>query len=136
MTRSLAFGFALALAAGTALIGAAPAQAQSVGYVTGIPGPDPARDDEIGWGPAYRPETSFAQPGTPPTPGQLAARGYYERTGRPVYDPPFTGSVDGYYEEPAPYYAPRRVIRQDRVVRRPAKARRYTETRRQRQDWR
>ena len=68
MTRSLAFGFALALAAGTALVGA-PAQAQSVGYVTGIPGPDPAADDEIGWGPAYRPETTFAQPGTPPTPG-------------------------------------------------------------------
>ena len=135
MTRSLAFGFALALAASTALVGAAPAQAQSVGYVTGIPGPDPAGDDEIGWGPAYRPETSFAQPGTPPTPGQLAARGYYERTGRPVYDPPFTGSVGGYYE-PAPSYAPRRVIRQDRVVRRPVKARRYTETRRRQQDWR
>jgi len=54
-----------AIAAGLALsAAAAPAHAQSVGYVTGIPGPDPAGGDELGWGPAYRPETSFYQPGT------------------------------------------------------------------------
>ena len=77
-----------AIAAGLALsAAAAPANAQSVGYVTGIPGPDPAGGDELGWGPAYRPETSFYQPGTLPTPGEIAARGYYERTGRPVYPP-------------------------------------------------
>ena len=56
---------ALALLLGLA---AGPALAQSTGYVTGFPGKDPAGDEEIGWGPAYRPETSFAQPGTPPTP--------------------------------------------------------------------
>ena len=65
-----------------ALLGlaAAPALAQSVGYATGFPGKDPAGDEEIGWGPAYRPETSFAQPGTPPTPGQIAGRAYRART--------------------------------------------------------
>ncbi|MFC6741281.1 hypothetical protein [Methylobacterium tardum] len=59
----------------TALIGlaAGPALAQSTGYVTGFPGKDPAGDEEIGWGPAYRPETSFSQPGTPPTPGRSPA---------------------------------------------------------------
>ena len=74
---------ALALALG---LTAAPALAQSVGYVAGFPGKDPAGDDEIGWGPAYRPETSFSQPGTPPTPGEIAGRAYRERTGRGVYD--------------------------------------------------
>lgn len=62
------------------------AVAQSTGFVTGIPGPDPAGDDEIGWGPAYRPETSFSQPGTPPTPGELAGAAYRARTGHGVYD--------------------------------------------------
>ena len=39
-----------AIAAGLALsAAAAPANAQSVGYVTGIPGPDPAGGDELGW---------------------------------------------------------------------------------------
>ena len=100
-----------AVAAGLALFGAAaPASAQSTGYVTGIPGPDPAGDDEFGWGPAYRPETSFAQPGTPPTPGQLAAQGYYRRTGQPVYPPVGYYAPDavapGYY-----YGSPRRVVR-------------------------
>ncbi|ACL60859.1 hypothetical protein [Methylobacterium nodulans] len=70
-----------------ALTGAAgPAAAQSVGYVTGFPGRDPADDDEIGWGPAYRPETSFSQPGTPPTPGDYAGAAYRARTGRGVYE--------------------------------------------------
>ncbi|MGU3663416.1 hypothetical protein ACLBX9_04415 [Methylobacterium sp. A49B] len=71
-----------------ALLGlaAAPALAQSTGYVTGVPGKDPAGDEEIGWGPAYRPETSFSQPGTPPTPGEIAGRAYRARTGRGVYD--------------------------------------------------
>ena len=129
MKATLALALAAALA-GAALVGTAePVRAQSVGYVTGIPGPDPARDDEFGWGPAYRPETTFAQPGTPPTPGQLAARAYYERTGRRVYDPPVTGSL-GFYEEPEVVYAPRRVIRSECIVRRPANARRYVETRR------
>lgn len=63
-----------------------PAAAQSTGYVTGFPGRDPAGDDEIGWGPAYRPETSFSQPGTPPTPGDFADRAYRARTGRGPYD--------------------------------------------------
>ena len=44
-----------------------------------FPGKDPAGDEEIGWGPAYRPETSFAQPGTPPTPGEIAGRAYRAR---------------------------------------------------------
>lgn len=72
----------------SALLGlaTAPALAQSVGYATGFPGKDPAGDEEIGWGPAYRPETSFAQPGTPPTPGQIAGRAYRARTGYGVYD--------------------------------------------------
>ena len=67
-------------------LAAAPALAQSTGYVTGFPGKDPAGDEGIGWGPAYRPETSFAQPGTPPTPGEIAGRAYRARTGRGVYD--------------------------------------------------
>jgi hypothetical protein len=75
--------FALAAFLGLA---AGPALAQSTGYVTGFPGKDPAGDEEIGWGPAYRPETSFAQPGTPPTPGAIAGRAYRARTGRGVYD--------------------------------------------------
>ena len=128
MKATLALGLAAALGCAALVGGAEPARAQSVGYVTGIPGPDPARDDEFGWGPAYRPETSFAQPGTPPTPGQLAARSYYERTGRRVYDPPATGSLG--YDEPDVVYAPRRVIRSERIVRRPAKVRRTVETRR------
>ena len=71
-----------------ALIGltAVPALAQSTGYVTGFPGKDPAGDEEIGWGLAYRPETSFAQPGTPPTPGEIAGGAYRARTGRGVCD--------------------------------------------------
>ena len=67
-------------------LAAAPALAQSTGYVTGFPGKDPAGDEAIGWGPAYRPETSFAQPDTPPTPGEIAGRAYRARTGRGVYD--------------------------------------------------
>ena len=63
-----------------------PAAAQSTGYVTGFPGKDPAGDDEIGWGPAYRPETSFSQPGTPPTPGDFAGAAYRARTGHGPYD--------------------------------------------------
>ncbi|MGT2485021.1 hypothetical protein ACU4GA_01055 [Methylobacterium oryzae CBMB20] len=42
------------------------------------------RGDRLG--PAYRPETSFAQPGTPPTPGAIAGRAYRARTGHGVYD--------------------------------------------------
>jgi hypothetical protein len=77
----------LALGVGLALFGASvPASAQSTGYVTGFPGRDPAGDDEIGWGPAYRPETSFSQPGTPPTPGDFAGAAYRARTGRSPYD--------------------------------------------------
>ena len=81
--RILAAGLLAGLAT---LATALPAAAQSVGYVTGFPGKDPAGDDEIGWGPAYRPETSFAQPGTPPTPGAIAGRAYRARTGHGVYD--------------------------------------------------
>ena len=63
-----------------------PSAAQGVGYVTGFPGKDPAGDDEIGWGPAYRPETSFSQPGTPPTPGDIAGAAYRARTGHGPYE--------------------------------------------------
>ncbi|WP_375456890.1 hypothetical protein [uncultured Methylobacterium sp.] len=85
LTRTLAFVLlpAVPLILGT---GAVPAAAQGVGYVTGFPGKDPAGDDAIGWGPAYRPETSFAQPGTPPTPGQRAGAAYRTRTGHRVHD--------------------------------------------------
>ena len=135
--RKTIMALAGTLIAGAALFaGAAPASAQSVGYVTGIPGPDPASGgDGLGWGPMYRPETSFAQPGTPPTPGQIAAEGYYRRTGRTVYppvgyyDPAAVGSVgDGYYVGPrrhvyrshrvvrGPVYHPRRAGRHHRVV--------------------
>lgn len=114
MRRTLA---ALALAAAPALFAGAPlpAAAQSVGYVTGFPGKDPAGDDEIGWGPRYRPETTFSQPGTPPTPGDYAGAAYRARTGRGPYDgvqaPLTTGSVGegpgyGYGEG----YGPRRTL--------------------------
>ena len=81
---SLATAAALACAAASAL--PLPAAAQSTGYVTGFPGKDPAGDDAIGWGPAYRPETSFSQPGTPPTPGDFAGAAYRARSGRGPYD--------------------------------------------------
>ena len=69
-----------AIAAGLAFsAAAAPANAQGVGYVTGIPGPDPAGGDGLGWGPAYRPETSFYQPGTLPTPGEIGRASCRER---------------------------------------------------------
>lgn len=80
------------------LIGSAlplTAAAQSTGYVTGFPGKDPAGDDEIGWGPAYRPETSFSQPGTPPTPGDFAGAAYRARTGRGPYDAIQGGGLRG-----------------------------------------
>lgn len=87
-----------------------PAAAQTTGYVTGIPGRDPAGDDEIGWGPRYRPETSFSQPGTYPTPGDFAGADYRARTGRGPYDgvqaPLTTGSIgsgDGYGYGPGGY---------------------------------
>ncbi|WP_279358437.1 hypothetical protein [Methylobacterium indicum] len=113
---------AAGLLAGLATLAAAlPAAAQSVGYVTGFPGRDPAGDDEIGWGPAYRPETSFSQPGTPPTPGDFAGAAYRARTGQGPYDaiqapmrpvrayqyqnPGYGYAPAGYYGEPG--YAPR-----------------------------
>ncbi|ACA20096.1 hypothetical protein M446_5809 [Methylobacterium sp. 4-46] len=97
----------LVLAAALALGGlAGPASAQSVGYVTGIPGPDPAGGDEIGWGPAYRPETSFSQPGTPPTPGDYAGAAYRARTGRGVYEGVQAGVTPG---TEAPALRPRRM---------------------------
>ncbi|RVU15039.1 hypothetical protein [Methylobacterium oryzihabitans] len=88
-----------------------PAAAQSVGYVTGFPGKDPADDDGIGWGPAYRPETSFSQPGVPPTPGDFAGSAYRARTGRGPYDGiqapirPIRGIADPYggYAATDPY---------------------------------
>jgi hypothetical protein len=83
MTNRTTLRFTLVALLGLA---AGPALAQSTGYVTGFPGKDPAGDEEIGWGPAYRPETSFAQPGTPPTPGSIAGRAYRARTGHGVYD--------------------------------------------------
>ncbi len=76
------------LAASVLLTVLAPATAgaQGVGFATGLPGRDPAGQDGIGWGPAYRPETSFSQPGTPPTPGDYAGAAYRARTGHGVYD--------------------------------------------------
>lgn len=113
MKRIILTGLAGLLATGAVVIDAAPAQAQSVGYVTGFPGRDPAGDDEFGYGPAYRPETSFAQPGTPPTPGEIAAAEYYRRTGRTVYPP--IGTFDPAAVAPAyeaePFERPRRVVR-------------------------
>ncbi|SEO45797.1 hypothetical protein SAMN04487843_101459 [Methylobacterium sp. ap11] len=116
--RILAAGLLAGLAT---LATALPAAAQSVGYVTGFPGKDPAGDDEIGWGPAYRPETTFSQPGTPPTPGDFAGAAYRARTGHGPYDgiqapmrpvrayqyqnPGYGYAPAGYYGEPA--YAPR-----------------------------
>ncbi|WP_245447647.1 hypothetical protein [Methylobacterium sp. 17Sr1-1] len=101
---------AAGLLAGFATLAAAlPAAAQSVGYVTGFPGRDPAGDDEIGWGPAYRPETSFSQPGTPPTPGDFAGAAYRARTGHGPYDAVQAPMrpVRGYqYGAPGDGYAP------------------------------
>jgi hypothetical protein len=101
---------AAGLLAGFATLAAAlPAAAQSVGYVTGFPGRDPAGDDEIGWGPAYRPETSFSQPGTPPTPGDFAGAAYRARTGQGPYDAVQAPMrpVRGYqYGAPGDGYAP------------------------------
>jgi hypothetical protein len=78
----------LAASALFSLLAPATAGAQGVGFATGLPGRDPAGEDAIGWGPAYRPETSFSQPGTPPTPGDYAGAAYRARTGRGVYDRP------------------------------------------------
>lgn len=111
MRRTLTLGLlALAATAGTFATTSA-ARAQSTGYVTGIPGPDPAGGDEIGWGPAYRPETSYSQPGTVPTPGDYAGWAYRRRTGRGPYDgvqaPLTTGALGngGYaYGAPGPGY--------------------------------
>lgn len=111
MRRTLSSGL-LALVAAAGTIAALPAaHAQSTGYVTGFPGRDPAGDDEIGWGPAYRPETSFSQPGTVPTPGDYAGWDYRARTGRGPYDgvqaPLTTGALGngGYaYGAPGPGY--------------------------------
>jgi hypothetical protein len=95
--RLCSIGFAALLGSGIALaaLPSDPASAQSTGYVTGFPGKDPAGDDEIGWGPAYRPETSFSQPGTPPTPGDFAGAAYRARTGRGPYDAVQGGDVTG-----------------------------------------
>lgn len=113
-----------ALSAVLSGIAAVPvASAQSTGYVTGIPGKDPADDDGIGWGPRYRPETSYSQPGTYPTPGDLAGWDYRARTGRGPYDgvqaPLTTGALGngrGAYGSPGPGYVadeppPRRMKR-------------------------
>lgn len=130
MNRTIALGLA-AFLAGTTLIGAAgQAQAQSVGFVTGIPGRDPADDDGFGWGPAYRPETSFEQPGTPPTPGRIAGQAYRARTGRGVYDD-VQAPLAPYAYDPGYYYGePRRIVRHRRVVRHPSRHTRRVVSRR------
>lgn len=84
-------------------------------------------DDGPGWGPAYRPESSFVEPGYPPTPGQIAGAAYRARTGRPVYptfEPGATGAVRDVYEA-----APRRVYRQRVVKKRPVVRQRVVERR-------
>jgi hypothetical protein len=119
----------LALGCGLALLSPSiPAWAQSTGYVTGFPGRDPAGDDEIGWGPAYRPETSFSQPGTPPTPGDFAGAAYRARTGRGPYDA--VQDTRGMrpvglqpYDEVEP--APRRAVRSRGTTLRASKERRH-----------
>lgn len=115
MRRVVMTGLAGLVAAGAAF-GPMPAQAQSVGYVTGFPGRDPADDDGFGYGPAYRPETSFAQPGTPPTPGQIAAADYYRRTGRTVYPPigAYNPEAVAPGEAAEGYNRPRRAVRAQR----------------------
>lgn len=121
MKRIIITGLAGLLAAGAVALDTAPVYAQSVGYVTGFPGRDPADDDGFGWGPAYRPETSFAQPGTPPTPGEYAAADYYRRTGRTVYPPvgTFDPAAAPAYETQI-YQRPRRLTRTSRAENRRA----------------
>ncbi|MCJ2040974.1 hypothetical protein MKK55_18770 [Methylobacterium sp. J-059] len=102
-----------------------PAAAQSTGYVTGFPGKDPAGDDEIGWGPAYRPETSFSQPGTPPTPGDFAGAAYRARTGRGPYDDvQNVGGIRQVRTEPGERFATasQRIVRARRIGKRSAAA--------------
>lgn len=84
----------LTASAALAILLPAAACAQGVGFATGLPGRDPAGEDAIGWGPAYRPETSFSQPGTPPTPGDYAGAAYRARTGRGVYDRPVRERIE------------------------------------------
>jgi hypothetical protein len=114
-------GLVSMVAAATVLIGSAPAMAQGFGYGYR----DPADGDAIGWGPAFRPETTFHQPGAPPTPGEIAGRAYRARTGRGVYD-----RVEGPAFDPPGYYAPRvyygrRIYRHRRVARAPYLAHRH-----------
>lgn len=130
MPKTTLLAFAALTAIGL-LAPVGPVSAQSVGYVTGIPGRDPAGDDELGWGPAYRPETTFAQPGTPLTPGQIAGQAYRARTGRGVYEGVQGESyAPGYGYAGARAYGPR-VVRRSRVVtRRAYRPRRQTVVRR------
>jgi hypothetical protein len=125
-----------------------PAAAQSTGYVTGFPGKDPAGDEEIGWGPAYRPETSFSQPGTPLTSGEIAGRAYRARTGHGVYDQvegpgPYNAVQDargtrpvGFPSEVEPGAVPGRLARTHRASRSAVRHRRHAGHRATRQAFR
>jgi hypothetical protein len=63
-------------------LGPAPAMAQSANAVVAFDW----RGDSMGWGPAFRPDSTYYEPGTPLTPGEIAGRAYRARTGHGVYD--------------------------------------------------
>jgi hypothetical protein len=87
MKRIVIAGLAGLIAAGTAALDAAPALAQSVGYVTGFPGRDPADDDGFGWGRRIAPKPRSSSPGRRRRRANTQAADYYRRTGRTVYPP-------------------------------------------------
>lgn len=108
MNRSVALSLAAALVAGTGLFAVAePAKAQYNPQVYGGYGAeDGYNDDEFGWGPAYRPDTTFRP-----------AYGFYGGIERPY---PYGGgyipapgaqapvAAPGYYEAEPGYYPPGR----------------------------
>ena len=73
----------------------APASAQSKGTVVAW---WDSKGDSMGWGPAFRPDSTYYEPVTPLTPGEIAGRAYRARTGHGVYD-----KVEGpAFNRPAP----------------------------------
>ncbi|SEC94154.1 hypothetical protein SAMN05519104_2416 [Rhizobiales bacterium GAS188] len=100
--KAIILGLAGMAAIAATGLGSAPAIAQSAGYVIAF---DSEGRDSIGWGPAFRPDSSFYEPGTPLTPGEIAGRAYRARTGHGVYDrvesPAFDPPV---YQAPRAYY--------------------------------
>ena len=77
------------------ILGPVPASAQSKGAVVAW---WDSNGDSMGWGPAFRPDSTYYEPGTPLTPGEIAGRAYRARTGHGVYD-----KVEGpAFNRPAP----------------------------------